>query len=69
MVLLMHNHTRLTTRRIKLLIAALAAEEASLIDNELWRYNYPTEKVARAEIEATYEWLYAQLDKRENKVA
>lgn len=65
----MHNNTRLTARRIKLLIAGLAAEEASLIDNELWRDYYPTEKAARAEINATFDWLYAQLEKREKKAA
>ena len=65
----MHNHTRLTTRRVKLLIAALAAEESSLIDNELWRDFYPSEKAAQEEINATYAWLYAQLDKRDKKVA
>lgn len=55
---------RLTERRIRLLIAALAAEESSLMDNELWRDVYPSEKAARKEIDATYEWLYKQLDKR-----
>ncbi len=65
----MHNHTRLTTRRIELLIAALAAEECSLIDNELWRDVYPSEKAAKEEINATYAWLFAQLEKREKKAA
>lgn len=67
----MHNHksTRLTTRRIELLISAIAAEEESLIEKELWVYLYPTEKAARAEIDATREWLYAQLRKRHNKAA
>lgn len=67
----MHNHksTRLTIRRIELLIAALTAEEASLIDDEAWRHSYPTEKAAQAEIDATRKWLYTQLLKRQNKVA
>ena len=63
------NNTRLTARRVKLLIAALAAEEASLIDNEMWKYEYRSEKACKEEIEATFRWLSAQLDKREKAVA
>lgn len=45
-------------------MAALGAWQCSLIDDELWRDVYPSEKAARKEIDATYEWLYKQLDKR-----
>ena len=41
----------------------------SLINNELWRDIYPSEKAAQEEIKATFAWLYAQLNKRGKKVA
>ena len=54
----------LTKKRLELLLAALAAEECSLIDDQFWQHSYPTEQAAQKEIDAARAWINKQLDKR-----
>jgi hypothetical protein len=54
----------LTKKRLLLLLSALAAEETSLIDDEAWHDQYPSEKAALDEINATRAWIINQLNKR-----
>lgn len=55
---------RLTSKRLLLLLSALAAEECSLIEDEAWKDRYPTEAAAQKEIDATRAWINNQLNKR-----
>lgn len=54
----------LTKKRLELLLAALAAEECSLIDDEGWQHSYPSEQAAQKEVDATRAWIINQLNKR-----
>lgn len=65
----MEKTVRLTTKRLWLLVSAMAYYEAMLFEDtdDLWEQHFSSEKEAREETEAVAVWLSNQLRKR-NKV-
>jgi hypothetical protein len=55
---------RLTRKRLDLLLTAVGYYELHLIDDEMWRDHYKSERAAQTDIDAVKAWCHNQLNKR-----
>ena len=55
---------RLTKKRLDLLQTAVAYYETMLIDNEMWRDDYNSERAAQSDVDGIRAWIEKQLNKR-----